>query len=63
MSVTPSLPQWGRHPKGNIPLIPGIHLSFFGFFTNFFEDLPQYENAIWQGQRIQIPRIFKECLK
>ncbi len=31
MSVTPSLPQWGRHPKGSIPLTPGIHLLFLDF--------------------------------
>ncbi len=33
MRVTPSLPQRGRHPKGSIPLTPGFHLLFLGFFT------------------------------
>ena len=36
MRVTPSLPQRGRHPKGNIPLTPGFHLFFLGFFYHFF---------------------------
>jgi hypothetical protein len=31
MSVTLSLPQRGRHPKGSIPLTPGIPLLFLGF--------------------------------
>jgi hypothetical protein len=29
MRVTPSLPQRGRQPKGNIPLTPFLHLSHF----------------------------------
>jgi hypothetical protein len=29
MRVTPSPPQRGRQPKGNIPLTPFLHLSHF----------------------------------
>ena len=35
MSVTPSLPQRGRHPKGSVPLDPQYSSHIFGFFTNF----------------------------
>jgi hypothetical protein len=27
MRVTLSLPQWGRQPKGSIPLTPFLHFS------------------------------------
>ena len=49
MRVTPSLPQWGRQPKGGIPLTP----PFFGVFYQHSEGFALFGDARAAGAEAQ----------
>ena len=54
MRVTPSLPQWGRQPKGSIPLTPICFSTVFlkrEFFNQPFKEQLHFFGSLCGGSR------------